>query len=463
MAGSPFVVHGSGYALDMSLARYRNTRGSGRSPEPRGRQPGKRDRGSAGAPHFVIQHHAASTDHYDFRLEIDGVLASWAIPKGPSMSPSMSPKDKRMARRTEDHPLEYETFEGVIPGGEYGAGGVIVWDRGTYTNESDHEMAEGLDRGHLSFRPGGEKLRGGYALTRMRQGKDEAWLLVKRKDEDADARRNPGKHPARVGAVRTYPRGVAMTARPPPGLHEALHDEPVPDWRDPTLATLTDKRSSDPQWILERKFDGERCPAFRYGDRMRLLSRNRQPLTDSYPEIVDALAAQHTSQLVVDGDIVAFEGRRTSFSRLHGRIGISDPGHARASRIKVFYYLFDLLHLDGKATTELPLRQRKRLPRDAIELEGRRSTNWLKFKCVRDQEFVIGGYTPPRGSRAELGALLLGYYEGCDLVYAAKVGTDFDEDTLCSLREKMAPSSRRSRRSPVGWFTRAAPTGCTRC
>lgn len=183
---------GRGYFPDMALTEYRQKRRSGRSSEPRGRRSTRQRRKE---PHFVIQHHAARTDHYDFRLEIDGVLASWAIPKGPSTNP----KDKRMARRTEDHPLEYEKFEGIIPEGEYGAGGVIVWDRGTYTNASDQEMAEGLERGHLSFRLNGEKLRGGYALTRMRRGKDEAWLLVKRKDDDADARRNP---------VRSQPESV---------------------------------------------------------------------------------------------------------------------------------------------------------------------------------------------------------------------------------------------------------------
>lgn len=175
----------------MTLKEYRQKRRSGRSPEPRGR----RRRSTRKQPHFVIQHHAASTDHYDFRLEIDGVLVSWAVPKGPSTNP----KDKRMARRTEDHPIEYQDFEGVIPDGEYGAGGVIVWDHGTYTNDTDHEMAEGLERGHLSFRLDGEKLHGGYALTRLRKGKDETWLLVKRKDEHADARRKP---------VRSQPESV---------------------------------------------------------------------------------------------------------------------------------------------------------------------------------------------------------------------------------------------------------------
>jgi DNA ligase D-like protein (predicted 3'-phosphoesterase) len=176
----------------MALEEYREKRQAGRSPEPRGRSP-KRRRGSA--PHFVIQHHAASTDHYDFRLEIDGVLASWAVPKGPSINA----KDKRMARRTEDHPMAYEDFEGIIPEGEYGAGRVIVWDRGTYMNEADRDMAEALERGHLSFRLDGKKLRGGFALTCFRTGKDEAWLLVKKSDDDADGRRKP---------VRSQPESV---------------------------------------------------------------------------------------------------------------------------------------------------------------------------------------------------------------------------------------------------------------
>jgi DNA ligase D-like protein (predicted 3'-phosphoesterase) len=174
----------------MTLKEYRSKRKSGRSPEPGGRR-----RRSRKDPHFVIQHHAATSDHYDFRLEIDGVLASWAVPKGPSTNP----KDKRMALRTEDHPMDYEDFEGVIPEGEYGAGRVIVWDRGTYANESEHDAADALKRGHLSFRLDGEKLHGGYALTRMRKGKREAWLLVKRKDKDADARRQP---------IRSQPESV---------------------------------------------------------------------------------------------------------------------------------------------------------------------------------------------------------------------------------------------------------------
>jgi DNA ligase D-like protein (predicted ligase) len=278
-----------------------------------------------------------------------------------------------------------------------------------------------------------------------------------------------------------------MTDLLPEELTGALDAEPVPGWRAPTLATLTDKRFSDPEWIFERKFDGVRCLAFRDGDRVRLSSRKRQALDGTYPEIVDALATQRTSRFVVDGEVVAFEGGRTSFALLQGRLGITDPDRARSSKIPVFYYIFDILHLDGQATTELPLIWRKRLLRNAFRFsdplrytthrvkngeaayraacergdegviakladatyEGRRSRNWLKFKCVRDQEFVIGGYTTPKGSRIGLGALLVGYHEGRDLVYAGKVGTGFDDATLRSLHKRMSPIERT--RSP---FTR---------
>jgi bifunctional non-homologous end joining protein LigD len=262
----------------------------------------------------------------------------------------------------------------------------------------------------------------------------------------------------------------------PESVRAALRDESVPDWRAPTLATLTDRRFSDPGWIFERKFDGMRCLAFRDGERVRLLSRNRQSLNGTYPELVDALTAQRTSRFVADGEVVAFEGRRTSFARLQGRLGITDPQAARASPIPIYYYLFDLLHVDGKSTVDLPLRWRKRLLRSALEFndplrntphrvedglaayqaacergdEGviakradstyasGRSPNWLKFKCVRDQEFVVGGYTAPKGSRVGLGALLLGYHDGGDLVYAGKVGTGFDEATLRTLHQRLS-------------------------
>jgi DNA ligase D-like protein (predicted ligase) len=258
----------------------------------------------------------------------------------------------------------------------------------------------------------------------------------------------------------------------PRDVADRLRREAVPTWRSPMLATLTDERFSDPKWIFERKFDGIRLLAFRDGDTVRLRSRNQLALEHTYPEIVDALGAQKCSRFVLDGEVVAFEGRRTSFARLQGRSGIHDERTARASQIAVYYYVFDVLHLDGQDTTALPLTWRKRLLRRELTFhdplrftthrvavgeqayeqackrgdEGviakranapytaGRSPNWLKFKCVRDQEFVVGGYTAPKGSRTAFGALLVGYYDGADLRYAGKVGTGFTDKVLRQLR-----------------------------
>ena len=259
----------------------------------------------------------------------------------------------------------------------------------------------------------------------------------------------------------------------------------VPDWQSPTLATLTDERFSDPDWIFERKLDGVRGLAFRDRDRIRLLSRNRLSLNNTYPEIVEALAQQKTSRFVMDGEIVAFEGRRTSFARLQGRSGITDPTAARAAGIPVFYYVFDLLNVDGEDITGRPLLQRKRLLRNTFSFddplrftthrvkdgesayraacergdegviaklvestyESGRSRHWLKFKCSRDQEFVVVGYTAPKGSRVGLGALLLGYYDGADLLYAGKVGTGFDDATLRTLHDRLSRTEQKT--SPI--------------
>ena len=267
----------------------------------------------------------------------------------------------------------------------------------------------------------------------------------------------------------------------------------------PTLATLSEKRFSDPDWIFERKLDGVRGLAFRDRDRVRLLSRNRLRLDDTYPEIVESLAKQDCSGFVVDGEIVAFEGRRTSFARLQGRSGITDPQEALASGIPVFYYVFDLLYVDGVDVTAYPLLQRKKLLRNTFRFDdalrytthrvkdgeaayraacergdegviaklaasayrGGRSRNWLKFKCSRDQEFVVVGYTAPKGSRVGLGALLLGYRDGADLVYAGKVGTGFDDATLRSLHEQLSrdqqndsPITRGAAREPAAHWVR---------
>jgi DNA ligase D-like protein (predicted ligase) len=271
----------------------------------------------------------------------------------------------------------------------------------------------------------------------------------------------------------------------PPDARKRVRRTPQPAWVDPMLATLTDRRFSDPNWIFETKLDGERCLAFKRGSTVRLLSRNQQLLNNTYPEVVEALERAGTHDVVIDGEIVAFEGKRTSFEKLQGRIGIKDPDAARRSGIPVFYYVFDLVHVDGNDIARVALTLRKGLLRKALNFRGavrfethrnaegeafyreacseglegviakrrdseyspgKRSPDWLKFKCVNEQEFVIGGFTDPAGSRVGLGALLVGYYERGKLRYAGKVGTGFDTPTLISLRRKL--DARQTSRSP---------------
>ncbi len=265
-----------------------------------------------------------------------------------------------------------------------------------------------------------------------------------------------------------------------PSERDRLTRRSQPDWTAPMLARLTDRRFSDPDWIFERKFDGERALGFRAGDRVRLLTRNRNDVGDTYPELVAALADQRCADIIVDGEIVAFEGALTSFSRLQQRMQIKDADAARSSDVAVYWYLFDLLHLDGHDVTALPLRTRKSLLKQALDFddplrfsphrnaEGEayyraacdkgwegiiakragapyrhsRSSDWLKFKCVRGQELVIGGFTAPQGSRKGFGALLVGYYDGDALRYAGKVGTGYDDATLVRLHDRLAGMTR---------------------
>lgn len=275
-------------------------------------------------------------------------------------------------------------------------------------------------------------------------------------------------------------------------LFEALSEEsraklrrrPQPGWLEPMLATLTHERFSHPDWIYERKLDGVRCLVFRKGSAVRLASRNRRTLSASWPELVEDLEAEPCDDFVADGEIVAFEGNRTSFSRLQNRIGLRNAEAARRTGIAVHLYLFDLLHVDGHDTTELPLRDRKALLKCALSFQGRirstphrnekgeayleeacrkgwegliakeataayehgRSRKWLKLKCSSGQELVIGGYTDPQGSRRGFGALLVGYYEHGELRYAGKVGTGFDAATLENLSARLRRIERR--RSP---------------
>jgi bifunctional non-homologous end joining protein LigD len=273
-------------------------------------------------------------------------------------------------------------------------------------------------------------------------------------------------------------RGALMDdplVRLPDQARRRMVAEPRPGWVEPMLATLTDRRFSDPLWLFEPKLDGERCLAFRDGGTLRLLSRTRKRLNQRYPELVEALATQEADDFVVDGEIVAFEGDRTSFARLQRRMQLDDPAAALRTGIDVYYYLFDVVHANGHRLTEVGLRDRKAVLNGLLRFddplrytahrntEGEaywraacgkgwegviakraaspyvhgRSHDWLKFKCVNSQEFVIGGFTDPKGTRVGLGALLLGYYRGDDLVYSGKVGTGFDTELLQRLRERL--------------------------
>jgi bifunctional non-homologous end joining protein LigD len=261
----------------------------------------------------------------------------------------------------------------------------------------------------------------------------------------------------------------------PANVRALLRPGPQPEWMDPMLATLTKRRFSSPDWVYERKLDGERCLGFRNNGKVRLLSRNRLRLDGTYPELVDALVSQTDHDIVVDGEVVAFDHGHQSFAALQRRLGITDPRLARRSGIEVVYYIFDVLHLDGHFVDALPLRARKSLLTRAVRYAaplrltvhrntegetyfheacrrgwegliakraeslyvGRRSPDWLKFKCSNRQELVIGGFTDPAGTRVGFGALLVGYYEDGRLVYAGKVGTGFDVATLLSLRGQL--------------------------
>ncbi|MGC9318013.1 MAG: DNA ligase D [Armatimonadota bacterium] len=461
-----------------SLREYRRRRDFSRTPEPEGELASP-----AAAPRFVVHEHSASSHHYDLRLEIGGTLASWAVPTGPSFDPDVT----RLAIRTEDHPLLYAGFEGVIPEGQYGAGEVIVWDRGTFHSLKDEDgpsLEEGLAEGHLTVWLDGEKLTGGWALFRTDRDDGDRWLLKKMKDEKADREVDvTAERPESVISGRTIAElqqqsaaGDDLFGGLPEGARENLIRAEQPEWIEPMLATLTDRRFSDPEWVFERKLDGERCIAYRQGDSVRLMSRNRRLINDAYPELVEAIAEQALGDFVVDGEIVAFDEQgRTSFSRLQRRMHVQDPAKARRTGVEVRYYLFDILHLSGRDTTRLGLLDRKRLLAAALDFEpplvltdhrrehgealyeeaceadwegliakdasaryqGGRSRAWLKFKCVRQQEFVIVGWTDPGGSRAGFGALLLGYHEGGELRYAGKVGTGFSEEQLRSIHRRL--------------------------
>ena len=445
------------------LEKYRAKRAFDSTPEPSGDRAGGAP-AHGDAPHFVVQKHAARRLHYDFRLEADGVLVSWAVPKGPSYDP----KEKRLAVHVEDHPLDYEGFEGVIPQAQYGAGRVMVWDRGTYRNITEKQgkpvnLMTAVKSGHISIWLEGTKLKGGWSLTRT--GDNENWLLVKRADEYADPSKN---------VTESEPESVKS------GLTiEQVGDQPDPEtwtretatWMPAMLAQPLKKPDvrvvTGDDWQYERKLDGLRCIAVRNGKQVTLWSRNHLQFTGRFPEIVDALAKLPASNFTLDGEVVAFVRGETSFAELQSPHRNADP----------VYCVFDLLHLLGKDTTVLPLDDRQALLAQAVEhasdrislverLNGKpsdlldeackkgwegiiakrisstyhsgRGPDWRKIKCSASQELAVVGWTDPTGSRIGFGALLLGYYDNDgSLHYAGKVGTGFDDRTLRDLHERL--------------------------
>ena len=493
--------------VSQQLQRYRGKRNFGKSPEPAGHPGHGRP---AERPIYVVQKHAATRLHYDFRLELDGTLKSWAVPKGPSLDPSQ----KRLAVHVEDHPLEYAEFEGVIPPKQYGAGTVMIWDRGIWKPQGDPH--DGYRHGVLKFRLDGEKLKGGWTLVRMhsrrpeeRDNGKENWLLIKERDDDARKGKagdivemltesvesgrgihdiakagarvwhsNRGASPARH---RREARGERPEARPlaqspaPHALSGAVKAR-QPEWIAPQLATLVDRMPTDDNWLHEIKFDGYRLLCRVKGGSVQLFTRNANDWTSKLSAQAEAIARLGLKDAWLDGEAVVLnEQGRSSFQALQNAFDTRFTG-------TIVYCLFDLMYLDGYDLRSTPLVERKRLLESLLSrstdarlrysdhiigdnqasfeeacrqgLEGLivkrmdagyrsgRGRSWLKVKCEQRQEFVIGGYTEPAGSRHGFGALLVGVYETGKLRYAGKVGTGFTDSLLKQLHRTLVSLER---------------------
>jgi len=475
----------------MSLSKYRRKRSAARTPEPFGREVAGRSP-TTGAI-FVVQKHAARRLHYDFRLEMEGVLRSWAVPKGPSLNPA----DKHLAVAVEDHPLEYGDFEGVIPPGNYGAGSVIVWDRGVYdVLDPVGDAADAVRAGKLDIDLHGFKLNGAFTLVRTggranAGAKDKQnWLLIKKRDQYATTEDVLASHPRSVlsglrieeladapAAERRVAEDLARKHLPELGTQLKHSAFPL------TLAKTIGEPFDNDKWLFEIKYDGVRALAIREGENTRLYARSGADITNRYPEVVLALNSIALDRFVLDGEIVAQDERgRPSFQLLQRRMHVNDARQiARLGvAVPVSYYVFDLLGFDRFDTRPLPLEERKRLLSGLIhsegpvrycdhvigrgkdfygaisehELEGvvaklrdspyrgTRTGDWLKIKRPMTRQFVIGGYSDPDGTRTHFGALLLGQYEsGGALRYTDKVGTGFKRETLRNIHSLLAGSA----------------------
>ncbi|MEO8740347.1 MAG: DNA ligase D [Casimicrobiaceae bacterium] len=474
----------------MALDKYRQKRDFTVTTEPKGAL-----KKAAGGPlSFVIQKHAASHLHYDFRLELDGVLLSWAVPKGPSLDPN----DKRLAMHVEDHPMEYGEFEGVIPAKQYGAGTVMLWDRGTWLPKSDPR--EAYQKGRLKFDLVGEKLHGGWNLVRTRSAKygaDKAWLLFKEADDYArlgsdaligDDRPESVATGRSLEEIATEPKrvwhsnksvtanveaGAVAKAKPLTGVGKlkGAHKAPLPAFVGAQLATLSKTPPVGEQWIHEIKYDGYRMLCRVSDGEARMVSRTRKDWSSDFQSIARAVARLPLKTAWLDGEVVAMDANgRSSFQALQTALSESTTSG-------LVYLVFDLLYLDGFDLRKVPLEVRKQTLKTLLSeadgslrysdhfsapgpqflenvcrlgLEGMvskrasaahfdgRSAGWLKTKCIRRQEMVIGGFTRPGGSRVGFGALLLGVHdEKGKLLYSGRVGTGFDDKLLTSLHKTL--------------------------
>jgi bifunctional non-homologous end joining protein LigD len=477
----------------MPLHEYKRKRDFAKTPEPAGGATARPIAGRGGR--FVVQRHRATRLHYDFRLEIDGVLVSWAVPKGPTLDP----KQRRMAVHVEDHPIEYLDFEGVIPKGEYGGGDVIVWDWGTWTPEAETpDPLRAVADGEVKFALRGEKLRGRFTIVRTsgrgsrREGSARAfeddegdqWLLIKKRDEASAEGWDAEDHPQSVKTGRTNDevnadRDAMWISQAPAATAEidlsAATSAPIPTFIEPMAATLTDRAFRDEDWLFEVKWDGYRIEAVVKDGKVRTFTRNGKDGETYFPRLLTPPTWIDATEAIVDGEVVALDDEgRPDFPLLQGLTGTQSP--------KLVYQAFDLLYLDGRSLLGVPLEDRKRLllmvlrgadhrvrfadhvvgegvafmesarkldlegmiakHRRSTYVPGTRSKAWLKIKNRPEQELVVGGFTPGEGAAKELGAVVVGVYERDGrkrkLRFAGKVGSGFNAVTRKRLRERLA-------------------------
>ncbi len=407
------------------LKEYRSKRRFTKTTEPAGIHKKK----SSTRLRFVVQEHHASHLHYDFRLEMNGVLKSWAVPKGPSMDP----KDKRLAIMVEDHPFEYKDFEGVIPAGNYGAGKVIIWDKGVYELIGKSSIA----KGHLSLILHGKKLRGEFSLVKLKDTKQNSWLLIKKNDSTSKSKKSAILMPEKIS---------------------------------PMLAYLADKPFTRKGWSFEIKWDGYRIIAHVQDKKVILYSRSHQDYTQIFSPVSNALAKQNINA-ILDGEVVVLDKEGRAHFQLLQQFQKTQQGD-------LVYYVFDLLWLNGDDLRELPLADRKKKlikllhPNAKIRISehvvtegeaffkvaaeqglegimakdlnspyfsGKRSHSWLKMKTVHQEEAIIAGYTAPRGSRQHIGSLILGTFKNKELVYIGHSSGKLNEQGLASLKKKLDP------------------------